>query len=234
MDLYEALALRAGTEHSFISITGGGGKTTLMTGFASYLRGVGKKVLMTTTTKIRSPLVQDYGADRIFSDDSVLSSVPHEPCAVLYAVEDGSTGKWQCPPLENLDVLKCVYDVVLCEADGGRGLPLKVHTQRDPVVPPFCTYTVSVMGLWGIGCSARDVAFGEEADVPVDLAYLQRYLHDAEGLLKGSITGRRALVFNGAEESLAEYGLVRNLDYPSDVFACTACVREGVLYEQLH
>ena len=234
MDLFEALALRAGTDHSFISITGGGGKTTLMIGFASYLRSTGMKVLMTTTTKIRSPHVQDYGADRIFSDDSVLSFIPKDSCVVLYAVEDICTGQWRCPPLGNLEVLKGIYDVVLCEADGGRGLPLKVHTQRDPVVPPFCTYTVSVMGLWGIGRIARDVAFGDETDAPVDGPYLERYLHDPEGLMKGSLPGRRALVFNGAEEAGAEYDLVRNLDYPSDVFACTACVREGVLYEQLH
>ena len=234
MDLYEALAGRAGTEHAFISITGGGGKTTLMTCFASYLRNAGKKVLMTTTTRIRSPLVHDYHADMIFSDDGILSHVPDGPCTVVYAVEDRDTGKWRCPPLENLDVLKREYDVIVCEADGSRGLPLKIHTQRDPVVPSFCTYTVSVMGLWGIGHRARDVAFGDDGDAVVDRSYLEKYLHSPEGLLKGSIPGHRAVVFNGAECPEPEYESVRKLDYPSDVFVCTASVREGVLHEQLH
>jgi len=233
MDLYEALVRRTGTEHAFISITGGGGKTTLMTRFASYLRNAGKKVLITTTTRIRSPYVHDYHADRIFSDDDVLSHVSTGPCSVVYAVEDKDSGKWSCPPLENLDVLKCVYDVILCEADGSRGLPLKIHTHRDPVVPPLCTYTISVMGLWGIGHKARDVAFGDDGDAIVDRFYLEQYLHGSEGLLKESIPGHRAVVFNGAESPEPGYGCVRELDYPSDVFVCTASVREGVLYEQL-
>ena len=234
MDLYGELVRRTGTEHAFISITGGGGKTTLMTCFASYLRRAGKKVLMTTTTRIRSPFVHDYHADRIFSDDTVLSFVPEGPCAVVYAVEDSSTGKWGCPPLENLDVLKRIYDVILCESDGSRGLPLKIHTRRDPVVPSFCTYTVSVMGLWGIGHKAREAVFGDDGDAVVGRAYIEGYLHNPEGLLKGSIPGHRAIVFNGAESPEPGFECIRNLDYPSDVFVCTAGVREGVLYEQLH
>ena len=233
MDLYEALSRRACTDKAFISITGGGGKTTLMTCFASYLRSAGRKVLMTTTTRIRSPYVHGYKADKVFSDDSVLSYVPQSPCAVIYAVEDMETGKWRCPPPENFDVLKQMYDVIICEADGSRGLPLKIHTQRDPVVLPLCTYTVSVMGLWGVGRSAKDVAFGEERDVPVDVPYLKQYLQSPEGLLKGSIPGHRAIVFNGADIFASECEAVRNLDYPSDVFACTAAVREGVMYEQI-
>ena len=205
-----------------------------MTCFALYLRSAGKKVLMTTTTRIRSPFVHDYHADRVFSDDRILSYVPEGPCAVVYAVEDPDSGKWRCPPIENLDILKRSYDVILCESDGSRGLPLKIHTARDPVVPPFCTYTVSVMGLWGIGHKAGEVVFGDDSDAVVDKAYLERYLHSPEGLLKGSIPGHRAIVFNGAENPEPEYGSVRELDYPSDVFVCTAGVREGVLYEQLH
>ena len=234
MNLYEALAGRTGTEHAFISITGGGGKTTLMTCFALYLRSAGKKVLMTTTTRIRSPFVHDYHADRVFSDDRILSYVPEGPCAVVYAVEDPDSGKWRCPPIENLDILKRSYDVILCESDGSRGLPLKIHTKRDPVVPPFCTYTISLMGLWGIGHKAGEAVFGDDGDAVVDKAYLERYLHSPEGFLKGSIPGHRAIVFNGADNPEPEYGSVRELDYPSDVFVCTAGVREGVLYEQLH
>ena len=81
MDLYEVLSRKACTEKTFISITGGGGKTTLMTEFASYLRSSGKRVLMTTSTKIMSPYKHDYKADRIFSDDSVQSFI----CSVQFA-----------------------------------------------------------------------------------------------------------------------------------------------------
>ena len=232
MDLYEALYKASSRENAFISMTGGGGKTTLMECFASYLRSVGKKVLITTTTRIRSPHLHDYHADLVFGDESVLSLVPDGPCVVAYALENRDTGKWSCPPLENLDILRRRYDVVLCEADGSRGLPLKMHTQRDPVVPRFCTYTVSVMGLWAIGHRVQDVCFGDGRDAVVDAAYLNGYIRDPEGLLKGSIPGNRALVFNGADgldsdPDVAE--LIRGLDYPDDLMVLSASVRSGMI-----
>ena len=95
MDLFKALSTGFGSNHEFISITGGGGKTSLMTGLSSYLRSTGKKVLMTTTTKIRSPYLMDYKATRIFSDDSVLSFFPEGPCSALYAFENEETGKYR-------------------------------------------------------------------------------------------------------------------------------------------
>lgn len=233
MDLYEVLSQKACAGRAFISITGGGGKTTLMTGFASYLRSCGKRVLMTTTTKIMSPYKHDYMADRIFSDDSVLIFIPDCPCSVIYAIEDKETGKWRCPPVENFDVLISRYDVILCEADGSRRLPLKIHTQRDPVILPLTTYTVSVMGLWGIGQEAKDVSFGDARNVVVGRSYLNWYLNTPEGLLKGSLKDNRAIVFNGAED-FKDTSLLRGLDYPSDIFACTASVKEGILYEELN
>ena len=47
----------------FISITGGGGKTSLLKCLASYYRDKGEKVLMTTTTKFQSPLFFRWDAD---------------------------------------------------------------------------------------------------------------------------------------------------------------------------
>lgn len=236
MDLYEVLYKASSRENAFISMTGGGGKTTLMECFASYLRNVGKKVLITTTTRIRSPYLHDYHADIVFGDDSVLSHVPDGPCVVAYATENRDTGKWSCPPLENLDVLRMRYDIVLCEADGSRGLPLKIHTQRDPVVPPFCSYTISVMGLWGVGRRARYVCFGDDSEAVVDASYLNDYIRDPEGLLKGSIQGNRALVFNGADGLPAGSGvpdLIRGLDYPDDLLVLAASVRDGVIAQRI-
>lgn len=230
MDLYEVLSNASFRDNAFICITGGGGKTTLMECFASHLRSKGKKVLLTTTTRIRSPYLHDYHADVVFGDDSVLSFFPSGPCVVAYALENRETGKWSCPPLGNLDVLRQRYDVVLCEADGSRGLPLKIHTRRDPVVPPFCTYTVSVMGLQGIGQRACDVCFGDGRDVIVDTPYLRSYIADPEGLLKGSIPGSRAIVFSGTDclpDDSAIPGIPESPDYPADVLVLAADLRTG-------
>ncbi len=232
MDLYKTLSEKTSEEGAFISLTGGGGKTTLMIGLASYLKCRGRKVLMTTTTKIMSPRIHDYGADLVFRDEKVLSFRPEGPCSVLYALGDEMTDKWRCPPIGNLSLLRSHYDVIINEADGSKRLPLKVHTQRDPVVPDFTTYTISVMGLWGIGKRACEVAFGDDRDIVVDSSYLQWYLDDVEGLLKGSLKGSRAIVFNGAEAFENNLNL-HDLRYPSDAFVCTASEKEGKLYEQI-
>ena len=232
MDLYKNLSEKAAKQKSLISLTGGGGKTTLMVGLASYLRDEGKRVLMTTTTKIMSPSFHDYKADVIFSNDDVMDYFPEGPCSVLYALGDEQTNKWHCPPIENLNTLRDRYDVIINEADGSKRLPLKVHTQRDPVVPDFTTYTISVMGLWGIGKKACDVAFGDNRDILVDKAYLQWYLDDPECLLKGSITNNRAIVFNGAE-AFEDFDLLKKLKYPKDVFVCMASEMEGKIYGKI-
>ena len=232
MDLYKTLSEKAAKQKSFISLIGGGGKTTLMVGLASYLKGEGKKVLITTTTKIMSPSFHDYKADFIFSNDTVMDFFPEGPCSVLYALGDEETNKWRCPPIENLSLLRNRYDVIINEADGSKRLPLKVHTQRDPVIPDFTTYTISVMGLWGIGKKACDVAFGDGRDIVVEKAYLQWYLDDPECLLKGSIMGNRAIIFNGAE-AFEDFDLLKQLKYPKDVFVCTASEMEGKLYGKI-
>ena len=234
MDLYESLSSVAVHDGAFISLTGGGGKTTLMIEWASRLRSRGYRVLMTTTTKIMSPSFLDYRADRVFSSDDILSFRPAGPCSVLYAVGDSLTNKWLSPPLEQFDLLRDRFDVIINEADGSKRLPVKVHTQRDPVVPDLTTYTVSIFGLWALGHSTSEVAFGESRNLVVDPSYIQWLLDDPEGLLKGSLPGRRAIVFNGADciGSDVSAGL-RSLVYPSDVFVCTASEREGEIHERI-
>ncbi|MBP5551899.1 MAG: putative selenium-dependent hydroxylase accessory protein YqeC [Spirochaetales bacterium] len=232
MDLYGTLVSGFSSQKPFVSITGGGGKTTLMIGLASYLRKLGKRVLMTTTTKIMSPHLLDYGADRIFADDGVLSFFPDEPICVLYALSDGVTSRWISPPVEHLDVLRGRYDAIICEADGSRRLPLKVHTNRDPVVPGFTTDTVSITGLWGIGVKASEVSFGDNRDMVIDGDYLQWYIDNPQGLLKGTVLGRRTVLFNGADDC-ENLTVLEKLRFPTDarVYACSE--KEGKIYERI-
>ena len=124
------------------------------------------------------------------------------------------------------------YDAIICEADGSKRLPLKVHTDRDPVIPEFATDTVSVTGLWGIGSKASEVSFGDDRDIVVDSDYLQWYIDNPQGLLKGSIKGHRTVLFNGADDC-PDLSVLRALRYPEDVrvFACSE--KEGKIYERI-
>ena len=231
MNIYQDIcdcALKDGS--SFISGTGGGGKTTFLINCASYLRSLGKKILITTTTKLRSPYEMSYGVDFVFgSTQEVLDFNPQGPCTVFFAIGDKTCQKWTSSDFEVFDVLKQRYDVIINEADGSRGAPLKIHTQRDPNIPPQNDYTVCIMGLWGIGENACEVAFGEERSILVDEDYLNWYLDNEEGLLKRTQSGQRAIIFNGADK--ANYDVVRNLKYPSDVKVFVASLREGKEYD---
>lgn len=256
-NLYKILATITYAEHSnkphtttCIAITGGGGKTTLMIKFAHYLRSIGHRILITTTTKIASPNLIDYGADHIFSDDHILAHRPAAATTTLYAIQDTLTTKWHSPPLTTLQAILPNYDIIIAESDGSRHLPIKIHTERDPVIPSFCTYTISILGLWAIGQKPTDVVFGPaDTDCPpttiIDKDYLQWYIDSPEGLLKGSIPSSRAIILNGAENLYQEssplsesqikkqISLLKKLKYPKDAFVCTASEQLGELYETI-
>ena len=128
----------------FVSITGGGGKTTLMIESARYFKEKGLSVLVTTTTKVISPYLLDYGQDGVFNDEGVLSHDPKEGEIVFYAHVSDDGNKWCSPGFENLSQLYGMYDVVLCEADGSKRLPVKVHTSRDPQIHPLTNMSLGI------------------------------------------------------------------------------------------
>lgn len=231
MELYRYLTEHTTSDHAFIAITGAGGKTTLMTRFAQYLKGLGKSVLITTTTKVLSPYGHGYQEDLVFCDDAILAHEPEKGKVVFYAIGSKEDRKWTSPPFEILAQLKERYDVVLCEADGARMRPVKVHTSRDPVVPDFSTDTISVLGLWALGKPVWDVVFGDDRNLTVDFAYVKWLIHEPEGLLKGSVKGHRTILFNGADA--CDYAAMFDLGYPEDVCVLAAALDKGVLYGKI-
>ena len=233
MEVYGRVAERLLPENrGFISVTGGGGKTTFLSGMGRYLASRGLRVIITTTTKVASPYLHDYGADRTEEDERVLSSPPSQGELVFYAEHHTlDMKKWVAPREEVLSALYRLSDVVIAEADGSRGLPLKIHTERDPVINPSATATVAVMGLWGIGEKACFASFGEERDVVIDREYLDWYVNAEEGLLKG-MTGKCAIIFNGAENCGEDvFSMLRSVDYPQNVSVYAASLREDRIYE---
>lgn len=215
----------------FISITGGGGKTTLLPLLGRALAEKGHSVLLTTTTRVASPYLHDYGVDSIFSDESVLSHEPDKGSLVFYAERHTlDMKKWLAPRPEVLSALYGKFDAIISEADGSRGLPLKIHTSRDPVIHPLTTASVAVMGLWGIGGRAYEYAFGEDRDMAIDRDYLEWYISCPEGLAKG-LTGRKAIVFNGAENAeRGTLGMLGTLCYPAGTGVFAASEKEDRIY----
>ena len=61
----------------------------------------------------------------------------------------GEEGKFGPSPL--LEQLPRLADHVIIEADGTKGLPLKVPNEREPVIPAFADSVVAVAGLSALG-----------------------------------------------------------------------------------
>ena len=215
----------------FISITGGGGKTTLLSLLGAALAERGQSVLLTTTTKVASPYLHDYGAARIFGDESILGYTPEKGTAVFYAEHHTlDMKKWIAPRTDVLSILGKRFDTVISEADGSRGLPLKIHTERDPVIHPMTTAVIAVMGLWGIGDRAYSSAFGDDREDIIGREYIQWYLEAPEGLSKG-MQGRSAIVFNGAESvSDDTLSMLSGLEYPESTRVFAASEKEDRIY----
>ncbi len=224
------------TPHPFISVVGGGGKTTFLAAFGDYLCRRGRSVLLTTTTKLAYPGTEYYGEDFFSTTLSSLLSTPVTPGTLtLFAHDDEDKRKLFYPGEDEIEKAGGRYDVVIAEADGSRHRPVKIHTSRDPVVLKSTTAVVSLVGIWCLKRMTDDVAFGETRSLIVDGGYLQSYIDSDEGPLKGMRDDtENILLFNGGDEMTDEAERVfSSLVIPGFVKAYIVSEREGVIYHAL-
>ncbi len=132
--LFASIVHHIGEAKRCIAIVGSGGKTSLMIGLANEYAKRGERVLLSTTTKLQKPENRAYDCHRYFHDDAILETVHHPGEKIFYAL-DGEE-KALAPPIDRLALLAERFSVSLLEADGARGMDLKLHSERDPVIPP--------------------------------------------------------------------------------------------------
>ncbi len=222
--------------HSFISVTGGGGKTTFLIEFGQYLKNKGRSVLLTTTTKLGSPSSVDYHVDNIaYSVEEIMDKGVRKGESTLFAHYDEKKDKLVSPNEEELLEVERLFDCVLSEADGARGRSVKIHTHRDPVIFKITTAIVAVMGVWGIGETAYCAAFGDDRDVIIDSNYLDCALSSEEGLLKGMREDLiNILLFNGGDKiDENKINTIKSLHIPSSLSGYIVSEKENRIYEFL-
>lgn len=159
-------------QHKIISIVGSGGKTTLMYALAEELSRLGKKVIMTTSTKIFLPetcpvvflpgksemtensrteaiktLRQTLASEAICVTGIWWPSVKDEQAKLSSYLDSGITAT------EFLEFA----DYVLIEADGSKHMPLKFPNEDEPVIPDDSDMVIAVVGLWCIGHPLKEV-----------------------------------------------------------------------------
>ena len=215
---------------AFITLTGGGGKTTTLTSLGHFYKEKGFSVLITTTTKVQSPKNYAYNADHYFTSESeVLSHDVNKGELVFYAERSIlDPKKVTSPRIEVLSLLSKRYDVIVAEADGARCLPLKLHTERDPVIPPFSTATLAIMGASAFGKKADNVCFGYEGDDLADKNFFQRLIDDKEGVLKRASKINAILINQCDELNEEELAGLRELHASCKIFF--GSIKKNYLY----
>ena len=220
----------------FISVTGGGGKATFLVSFSSFLKSRGYSVLMTTSTKLASPYSFDYKADHVFLSPDILSYWPGKGESVFYGEYNDRLGKTVAPPESIVSLLYERYDVVIVESDGSRRLPLKIHTERDPVIWPPTTSVVSIAGLWAYGKRVEDTVFGDDrTGVYVDKSYFDYLSSTSQGMRKGMKRNtKNVFLFNGGdvvEDRVREE--IKSIRLPIQGRGFIVSLNEDKIYESL-
>lgn len=208
---------------TLISLCGAGGKTSTLFWLAEYFYKQGKRVLITTTTRMFLPAPSHY-RELILEADPVrqltrCQQLPDEPTLVaLFSHLDERTGKVAGPDLRQIDLLKGQqrFDLILVEADGAHHKLLKVPALHEPCIPHQSDWVIALLGGAMVGAKAdprqihRWAEFqalcGIEAGDPLDWALFHKLLSHPEGLFKGTPPGARRIWFiNGDYQNEASW-----------------------------
>lgn len=131
-----------------ISITGSGGKTTLMESLGEELKNYGR-VLITSSTKIRRP--QNEHIDYIFDSFGEYKQIKEDKVLVAMGELDKNTNKFHAISQEQIELIRDDFDYIIIEADGCRNLPLKMWKSHEPVIytissKVICVFSAKVIG----------------------------------------------------------------------------------------
>ncbi|HUJ88920.1 MAG TPA: selenium cofactor biosynthesis protein YqeC [Syntrophorhabdales bacterium] len=179
----------------YVSFVGAGGKTTLIEYIAAEAIRRGKRVAITTTTKIwaKEPYVlrADLGKGQALPDF----------VRVGRAV---AGGKLTALEAEEVAELGSAYDLVLIEADGSKGKPLKYPSEYEPVIPPFSDRVIVVAGLDALSGRVDEQIFrwelferatGVAGDTRVTSSLFSRFFEE-DTLMKGADREKCVIVLN--------------------------------------
>jgi probable selenium-dependent hydroxylase accessory protein YqeC len=160
--LIESLDLRG---REVVSLAGAGGKTTLMYCLAKELVLAGKKVVTTTTTKILEPSSEETPCLFVHSDEGKLRQLALQHIDqyrhITLARERLESRKLKgiSPDLVSLLWNSPEIDMVIIEADGAAGRPVKAPREWEPVIPLHTTLVIGLLGVDGVGKELNEENF---------------------------------------------------------------------------
>ena len=155
------IAAILGIEKGITSITGSGGKTTLMYVLAEELM-TESSVILCTSTHIIIP--KQYELVTGGEEELAEALLKQRAVCVGTAAQNGKITASQIP----FERLGKMADYVLVEADGAKGLPLKAHASYEPVIPKLSRRVIEVVGVDGLGGIVKEVC--HRPDIWAELA----------------------------------------------------------------
>ncbi|MCX8023219.1 MAG: selenium cofactor biosynthesis protein YqeC [Syntrophorhabdaceae bacterium] len=136
--------------HKYITFVGAGGKTSFIEYIAARSFQRGKRVAITTTTKIFAK--EPY----ILFNDKIDSNLLKPFIRIGRTIEEG---KLTSVDLKDIESLAPFYDIILIEADGAKGKPLKFPSHYEPIIPPFSDLIFVLGGLDALNGRVEDRVF---------------------------------------------------------------------------
>lgn len=229
------------------SITGSGGKTSLMLVMAGLLRKKGR-VVVTTTTKIGLSEGSALGNQFIGSAGDAIKKIAALPQRGALVAVRKKCGEKLCgfTPQE-VDAISQseIADWLLVEADGSRHLPLKAYEEWEPPIPALTSLQFVIIGAdafikpFGEETAFRaellEKRFGVERGIKLPLPTAARILSGRDEYLKNSPRrALRVLLLNKTDllekRELSE--IVRGLSEVSGYHLLAAIsLKTGMVYE---
>lgn len=135
------------------TFVGAGGKSTAMRLVAGILSRTGTRARMATTTRVGIEEFSNYPVTfASTAEDLLLACSGPEPLGLIVAAALHDQGKYSGLDPSLLEGLSLDADsILLVEGDGSRRRPLKVPTDREPVIPPASSVVFALMGASGFG-----------------------------------------------------------------------------------
>lgn len=178
-----------------ISLSGGGGKTSLLFALSDFF--LPRHSIMTTTTKIAVPTgeVPVFVGDMAFCKRTAFSL--SDPAQAIYARSE-KNGKLIGFSAEEVDDFyrKEKSGCLLVEADGAKGFPFKGYKGNEPVIPRLSTHLIVMVGaeiffqkpnekvIFRLSELKQRWDFDENNEMRIPL--IAAILEDSEGYLRGA------------------------------------------------
>jgi probable selenium-dependent hydroxylase accessory protein YqeC len=223
-NLVSALGMES---RELVALVGGGGKTSLLFALAEELHRGKKRVVTSTTTKVRhgeahrSPCIVFTGSVPSWKDKLSEGLQNHGHVFLARGPVDSGKVDGISPSLVNEMYQDGGIDYIIIEADGSSGRPVKVPADHEPVIPSSATKVVAMLGLEALGKKMgpevvfRAALFGNltglEPGERLTPAVLASLFLEPEGLFKGTPSSAKKIVFLNKRDLLSESGEAEEL-----------------------